>query len=70
MTKKEDMQPTVDVVKIQQTQMICVSQITTTGLDEPLIPGGSGDLPDALAPGRTIPGLEIPGIPSNILMDK
>ena len=57
MKRKEYMQPTVDVVKIEQTQMLCVSQITTTGLDEPLIPGGSGDLPDALAPGMTIPGL-------------
>jgi len=71
MTKKEYMQPTMDVVKIQQSQMLCVSQITTTGLgDDDLIPGGSGDLPDALAPGMTIPGLEIPGIPSSILMGK
>ena len=63
MIKKEYMQPTVDVVKIQQTQMLCVSQVSVTGLGEDeLIPGGSGDIGDALAPGMTIPGLEfIPG---------
>jgi hypothetical protein len=62
MKRKEYMQPTMDVVKIEQSQMLCVSQIVTIGLDDDLIPGGSGDIGGALAPGMTIPGLElIPG---------
>ena len=43
MIKKEYMQPTMDVVKIQQSQMLCVSQVGVNGLGEDeLIPGGSG----------------------------
>ena len=63
MIKKEYMQPTMDVVKIQQSQMLCVSQVGVNGLGEDeLIPGGSGDIGGAMAPGMTIPGLEfIPG---------
>ena len=62
MKRKEYMQPTMDVVKIAHSQMLCVSQIVTIGLDENLIPDGSGDIGGALAPGMTIPGLElIPG---------
>ena len=65
MKKKEYMQPAMEVVEIEQSQMLCVSQITTTGLgDDILIPEGSGDIGGAMAPGMTIPGLEnIPGFP-------
>ena len=60
MVKKEYMQPTMDVVKVQQSQMLCVSQVSVNGLGEDeLIPGGSGDIGGAMAPGMTIPGLEI-----------
>ena len=52
----------MDVVKIAHSQMLCVSQIFTVDLGDDLIPGGSGDIGGALAPGMTIPGLElIPG---------
>ena len=61
MKKKEYMQPAMEVVEIEQSQMLCVSQITTTGLGDDLIPGGSGNIGGAMAPGMTIPGLEIPG---------
>ena len=62
MKRKEYMQPTMDVVKIAHSQMLCVSQIVTVDLGDNLIPGGSGDIGGALAPGMTIPGLElIPG---------
>ena len=65
MKKKEYMQPAMEVVEIEQSQMLCVSQITTTGLgDDILIPGSSGDIGGAMAPGMTILGLEnIPGFP-------
>ncbi len=39
--------------------MLCASQIVTVGLDDELLPGGSGDIDGALAPGMTIPGLEL-----------
>ena len=63
MKRKEYMQPTMDVVKIAHSQMLCVSQIVTIGLDgDDLIPGGSGDIGGALAPGMTVPNLDlIPG---------
>ena len=67
MIKKDYLQPTMDVVEINMNAQILagsVTGVTTTGLDdEDLIPGGSGDLPGAMAPNMTIPGLNIPGFP-------
>ena len=61
--KKTYTKPQMEVVKLQQSQMLCVSQVGVTGLGEDeLIPSGSGDIGGAMAPGMTIPGLEfIPG---------
>ena len=65
MKKKDYIQPSMEVVEINMNAQILagsVTGITTTGLDdEDLIPGGSGDLPGAMAPDMTISGLDLPG---------
>ena len=51
MTKKEYLQPTMTVVKIQQTMMLCVSDVKTSGLggsDDNLTQDGSGDIGGAM----------------------
>ena len=64
MKKKEYMQPTMEVVDINMNAQILagsVTDLTTIGLDDELDLGGSGDLPGAMAPRMTIPGLDLPG---------
>ena len=46
MTKKEYLQPTIEVVEINTNIQILAGSVTdidTTGLDDPLKKGGSGD---------------------------
>ena len=52
MTKKEYLQPTMTVVKIQQAMMLCVSDVKTSGLggsDDDLKQDGSGDIGGAMS---------------------
>ena len=53
MTKKEYLQPTMDVVEINMNVQILagsVTDVTTTGLDDPPTTGGSGDISDGMSP--------------------
>ena len=47
MIKKDYMQPTTNVVKIQHSKMLCISDVKTTGLDNNLTqdetPGNTWD---------------------------
>ena len=55
MTKKEYLQPTMDVVEINMNIQILAGSVTvtTTGLDDPPTTpttGGSGDISDGMSP--------------------
>ena len=49
MIKKAYEKPIMEMVKIQQAQMLCLSNVTTSGLDEDLnYSGDTGDAADAM----------------------
>ncbi len=53
MIKKEYLQPTMDVVEINMNVQILAGSVTdidTTGLDDPPTTGGSGDIGGATSP--------------------
>ena len=53
MTKKEYLQHTMDVVEINMNVQILagsVTDVTTTGLDDPPTTGGSGDISGGMSP--------------------
>ena len=53
MIKKEYLQPTMDVVEINMKVQILAGSVTdidTTGLDDPPTTGGSGDIGGATSP--------------------
>ena len=56
MNKKAYEQPTMTVVKIQQAQMLCLSNVETTGLDngETLELSGEGDMSNAMSRGSNV----------------
>lgn len=57
--KKTYMEPTLEVVKIETTQMLAGSVVEgfNTSLDDSGVDAG-----DALAPGLELPGLNLPGM--------
>ena len=56
--KKTYLEPTLEVVKIETTQMLAASvEGFNAALDENGVDGG-----DALAPGLELPGLNLPGM--------
>ena len=53
MIKKEYLQPTMDVVEINMNVQILAGSVTdidTTGLDDPPTTGGSGDISGGMSP--------------------